>query len=127
MKGVVDFADPDYVRVARLNQNRSMLAEAPNSVVKIVLSTSTICPARAPAGGIQRNVLNSSLPEAVKGCGLDMSIGCLASTRIDFAVRSGDFVMRQVLVEIECCHSSEPSGKIEIPHGGQRRKLVCVR
>ena len=48
-------------------------------------SLSTIWPARAPAGGIQRNVLNSLLPAAVNGCGFDISIGCLASTLIAFA------------------------------------------
>ena len=42
-------------------------------------------PARSPLGGIQRNMLNSRFPASVNGCGLDRSIGCLASTWMDFA------------------------------------------
>ena len=68
----------------RLRQKRSKLSELPNKVVKIVESASKISPAREPLGGIHRKQLNSRFPASVNGCGLDMSIGCLAKTKIDF-------------------------------------------
>src|SRR5215472_15844598 len=52
----------------------------PNNVVNIVESANTISPARLPSGGIQSNILNSRFPASVKGCGRDISIGCLART-----------------------------------------------
>jgi hypothetical protein len=66
--------------VARFCQKLSKDSTPPNNVVKIVESASKMSPARAPLGGIQMNVLNSLFPASVKGCGLDISIGCLANT-----------------------------------------------
>src|SRR5262249_41432966 len=69
--------------LARFLQNFSNDSVPPNNVVNIVESANTISPARPPAGGIQSSILNSRFPASVKGCGRDMSIGCLARTRID--------------------------------------------
>jgi hypothetical protein len=71
--------------VARFFQKLSKLSVPPNSVVNIVRSTSKISPPRGPFGGIHRKALNSRFPAAVKGCGLDKSIGWRAKTWIDFS------------------------------------------
>src|SRR5437879_2188606 len=74
----------DLFSVAIFVQKCSRLSSRPNNVLKMVESASNTSPARSPFGGIQRNMLNSLLPASTNGCGLDVSIGCLASTCIDF-------------------------------------------
>src|SRR6266481_640327 len=68
------------VMVARFLQKFSNDSTPPNNVVNIVESANKMSPARFSSGGIQMNVLNSRFPASVKGCGLDISIGCLART-----------------------------------------------
>src|SRR5262249_30218193 len=71
-----------HQRVARFFQKRSRLSSPPNSVVKMVESASRMSPARSPAGGIHRNMLNSLFPCSMKGCGRLRSMGWRASTRM---------------------------------------------
>ena len=100
--------------VARFFQNRSRLSSPPKSVVKIVESASRISPARSPAGGIQRNMLNSRFPASVNGCGLDVSIGCRASTWIAFGSSRRHGIVRQMHVKDEGAHAVEPAATIQV-------------
>src|SRR5262245_59435284 len=53
--------------VARLRQKFCRLSSAPNNVLNIVESAKSRSPARLPAAGIQRNMLNSVFPASMKG------------------------------------------------------------
>src|SRR4051812_18849274 len=51
---------------ARLRQKFCRLSSTPNNVLNIVESAKSTSPARVPAGGIQRNMLNSLFPASMK-------------------------------------------------------------
>ena len=80
--------------------------------------------ARAPVGGIQISALNSVLPAAVKGCGRFGSTRWRPRTRRSVAFGRGQFVVRQVRVEVEGGDVVEQPRAVEIAEGGQRRDLV---
>src|SRR6266478_5034011 len=99
--------------VARLNQKLSRLSAPPNRVVKIVRSASTMWLARAPAGGIQRKLLNSVFPASINGCGLVKSTGCRATNLTgisrDLPASSRGFLMviaQQPAQSLATLHSS---------------------
>ena len=81
-RSVMPWAPRVHFIVAIFRQKFFRLPVTPNSVVKCVMSTSTMSPARCFAGGIHSRQLNSVFPAAVNGCGRSGSIGWRASTWI---------------------------------------------
>src|SRR5688572_7402444 len=70
--------------VAIFRQKASRLSSTPNRVLNTVESAIRMSPARSPPAGSQTQALNSRFPAAVKGCGLERSMGCLANTLTAF-------------------------------------------
>ena len=96
----------------------------PKSVVKFVESTRTMSPARRPDGGIQISALNSVLPAAVKGWGLLGSIALTTQHPHRVALRSGEFVVRQVGMEVERGDVVEQPRGVQVADRGQGCDLL---
>ena len=111
---------------ARFLQKFLRLSSPPKSVVKLVEFDQNDVSGSGSFGGIQRRQLNSLLPASVKGCGRSRSIGWRASTWTDLRVSAGQFVVRQMRMEIEGRDVLEQTQAVEVAEGRQRSNFVCA-
>ena len=80
-------------------------------------------PARSPAGGIHKNMLNSRFPASVNGCGF-REVHRLPRQDVNvLRVLVGQCVVRQMHVKDERVDVLEPAAPVEVVHRRERGRL----